>query len=147
MPHSDLHKKKLTKNLIMLAIILGFMVLIWMVTMIKMANAQEDQQILKVDRAAETNLEYRARLSDTNEDGSRKAKQVFDIEESYIETRQAHREAQEDNPERWWYEDLSLHTEDGEQKTGRPLDINRERQLRNTYNQNRGVGGISTTRP
>ena len=41
MPHSNLHKKKLPKNLIMLAIILGVMVLIFMITMVKMANAQD----------------------------------------------------------------------------------------------------------
>lgn len=141
MPHSDLHKKKLTKNLIMLAIILGFMVLIWMITMVKMANAQDP--LTQVDRAAETNMEYRAKPSGTD----RKAKQVFNIEESYIETRRAHLESQKDNPERWWYDDLSVRSEDGEQETVRPLDINRERKLRNTYNQNRSIGSISTTRP
>jgi hypothetical protein len=37
MPHSDLHSKKLKKNLMVLAIIFGFVALIWGVTIIKMS--------------------------------------------------------------------------------------------------------------
>ena len=36
MPHSDIHKKKLKKNLVVLGIIFGFMALIWAITIIKM---------------------------------------------------------------------------------------------------------------
>lgn len=36
MPHSDIHKKKLKKNLVVLGIIFGFIALIWAITIIKM---------------------------------------------------------------------------------------------------------------
>lgn len=39
MPHSDLHKKKKQKNLTILAIIICWVALIWIVTMVKMFNA------------------------------------------------------------------------------------------------------------
>lgn len=39
MPRSDLHKKKLRKNLTILALIAGWVALIWIVTMVKMFNA------------------------------------------------------------------------------------------------------------
>jgi hypothetical protein len=35
MPHDDLHKAKKKKNLTMLALIIGWIALIWIVTMIK----------------------------------------------------------------------------------------------------------------
>lgn len=37
MPLSELHQKKRKKNLVMLAVILGWIALIWGITMIKMA--------------------------------------------------------------------------------------------------------------
>lgn len=37
MPHSEVHKKKLKKNLLVMAIIMGFVALIWTITIIKMA--------------------------------------------------------------------------------------------------------------
>lgn len=36
MPHSDIHKKKLKKNLVVLGIIFVFIALIWAITIIKM---------------------------------------------------------------------------------------------------------------
>lgn len=39
MPHSELHKKKRTKNFVVLSLIIAFMAMIWMITMIRMANA------------------------------------------------------------------------------------------------------------
>ena len=39
MPHSDLHKKKLKKNLAVLGIILGSIAVIWVITMIKISGA------------------------------------------------------------------------------------------------------------
>ena len=38
MPHSELHKKKRGKNYLMLALILGWIALIWAITMIKISN-------------------------------------------------------------------------------------------------------------
>lgn len=38
MPHSDLHKKKKKKNLTVLAMIFGFIALIWIITMIKIGT-------------------------------------------------------------------------------------------------------------
>jgi len=38
MPLSDVHKKKRTKNFIFLGMIVAWIVLIWAITMIKMAN-------------------------------------------------------------------------------------------------------------
>ena len=38
MPHSILHKKKLKKNLAVLALIFGFFALVWVITMIKIAQ-------------------------------------------------------------------------------------------------------------
>lgn len=38
MPHSELHKKKRNKNYLMLALILGWIALIWAITMIKISN-------------------------------------------------------------------------------------------------------------
>ena len=38
MPHSELHKKKLKKNLAVLAMVVGFCALIWIVTMIRIAG-------------------------------------------------------------------------------------------------------------
>jgi len=42
MPHSDLHKTKLKKNIAVFAIVIGLMALIWAVTMIKIANGVPD---------------------------------------------------------------------------------------------------------
>lgn len=39
MPVGDMHKKKKTKNLVVLALIAGWCVLIWAVTMIKLSAA------------------------------------------------------------------------------------------------------------
>lgn len=39
MPHSDLHKKKRQKNLAILGLVVGWVALIWIVTMVKMFNA------------------------------------------------------------------------------------------------------------
>ncbi len=39
MPLSDLHKKKKIKNFIFLGMIFAWIVLIWTITMVKMANA------------------------------------------------------------------------------------------------------------
>jgi predicted nucleic acid-binding Zn ribbon protein len=38
MPHSDLHKQKRNKNLVILAMIVAFIALIWAVTMIRIAG-------------------------------------------------------------------------------------------------------------
>jgi hypothetical protein len=38
MPLSDVHKRKFKKNLAVLGLITGFFVLVWAVTMIKIAN-------------------------------------------------------------------------------------------------------------
>ncbi len=38
MPHSDLHKQKLKKNLAVLAMIIGFIAIIWVITMIRIAG-------------------------------------------------------------------------------------------------------------
>lgn len=40
MPKSELHKKKLTKNLTILAAILGWVAVIWFITMIKLGWGQ-----------------------------------------------------------------------------------------------------------
>lgn len=40
MPHSDLHKNKKPRNLLILAAILGWVALIWAVTMVKMTHGQ-----------------------------------------------------------------------------------------------------------
>lgn len=37
MPHSEVHKRKFKKNLAVLGLIIGFIALIWSVTMIKIA--------------------------------------------------------------------------------------------------------------
>ncbi len=39
MPKSDIHKKKLKKNLALIGAIFGFVALIWIITMIKIAGA------------------------------------------------------------------------------------------------------------
>lgn len=39
MPHDELHKKKRNKNFTVLALIFGWIALIWIVTMVKMYNA------------------------------------------------------------------------------------------------------------
>ncbi|MEM8833163.1 MAG: hypothetical protein AAGB32_01355 [Pseudomonadota bacterium] len=39
MPKSDLHKQKKKKNFLFLALIFGFIALIWAITMIKVGNA------------------------------------------------------------------------------------------------------------
>lgn len=36
MPHSDLHKKKKAKNYMILALLFGFIAIVWVVTMLKM---------------------------------------------------------------------------------------------------------------
>lgn len=41
MPLSDLHKKKRMKNLAILALIVGWCVLIWAVTMVKLTQSGE----------------------------------------------------------------------------------------------------------
>jgi len=37
MPHSELHKKKKKKNLVILAIIIGLVALVWAISIIKMS--------------------------------------------------------------------------------------------------------------
>ncbi len=39
MPHSPLHKQKLKKNLTVLALIVGFIAIFWIITMIRIAGA------------------------------------------------------------------------------------------------------------
>ncbi len=39
MPHDELHNKKKSKNYTVLALIFGWIALIWIVTMVKMYNA------------------------------------------------------------------------------------------------------------
>lgn len=39
MPHSDIHKQKFKKNLAVLLGIIGFIAIIWVVTMIKITGA------------------------------------------------------------------------------------------------------------
>lgn len=39
MPHSPLHQKKLKKNLTVLALIIGFIAVFWIITMIRIAGA------------------------------------------------------------------------------------------------------------
>lgn len=41
MPISDLHKRKKVKNFLVLGLIFAWMILIWFVTMVRIANAQE----------------------------------------------------------------------------------------------------------
>jgi hypothetical protein len=38
MPHSNVHKRKFKKNMAVLGLITGFFVMVWAVTMIKIAN-------------------------------------------------------------------------------------------------------------
>ena len=38
MPHSELHKQKFKKNLAVLAIVIGFMALLWGITMIRISS-------------------------------------------------------------------------------------------------------------
>lgn len=38
MPIEQLHKKKLSKNLAMLGLLLGFVALVWIITMVKLAT-------------------------------------------------------------------------------------------------------------
>ncbi len=38
MPHSDLHKKKLKKNLAVLGLVIGAIALIWAITMVKISG-------------------------------------------------------------------------------------------------------------
>lgn len=42
MPHSDIHKRKRKKNFILLAVLVGLIAIIWAVTMVKMAQAQDN---------------------------------------------------------------------------------------------------------
>lgn len=41
MPPSDIHKSKKKKNWAIFAAVIGFMVLIWIITMVRIANASE----------------------------------------------------------------------------------------------------------
>lgn len=38
MPHSELHKKKRKKNMAVLAALIGFMAMVWIITMVKMGS-------------------------------------------------------------------------------------------------------------
>ena len=49
MPHSDLHKKKLKKNLMLLGLLLAWCAVIWGVSMVRIANGAEPQ--LDTERA------------------------------------------------------------------------------------------------
>lgn len=44
MPHSEIHKRKLRKNIALLALLLGWCALIWGVTMVKIAHGHDIEQ-------------------------------------------------------------------------------------------------------
>ncbi len=52
MPHSDLHKAKSKKNWAVLAILAGFMVLVWAVTIIKMGMYSDMGAKMRAEEAA-----------------------------------------------------------------------------------------------
>jgi hypothetical protein len=58
MPESDMHKKKRGKNLTLLALVLAWCALIWGITMVKIAHAQDSSKYFASQRAQQ--------LSDTN---------------------------------------------------------------------------------
>ncbi len=119
MPHSDLHKKKLSKNLIMLALIMGFIALIWMITMIKIAQAEGTRDPMTATHSVDTVT-------------------------SYIDEREEHIEGSDERLERWWYDDLSQSVNGDDDRTTRPTQVQNERKLRNTFNHNRSTGGMAT---
>lgn len=135
MPHSDLHKKKKSKNLFILALILGFMAMIWMITMIKIARADEGYNPADYEGL--------------------KAKRAVDNVTSYLETREAHLQSQIGVAEHWWYDELvpgtafdmggrRVDNAGNDMKTTLPVKLDNERRLHNTFDHNRSVGGIST---
>lgn len=86
MPHSELHKKRLTKNLVLLAMIMGWCALIWGVTMIKLAQGSgmpdkyREQRQTHQEEIEETWQEY-------DEQGAEHQKEIDEAEW------------------RWWYSD------------------------------------------
>lgn len=54
MPHSDLHKSKSKKNWTVLALLAGFMVLVWAVTIIKMGMYSDMGAKMRAEEAAAT---------------------------------------------------------------------------------------------
>lgn len=82
MPHSDLHKKKRRKNLILLAIIFAFCLAIYLMSMVKMAHSHGIPDKYKADR--QSHQEEIDRLAeDYEEEGARHQEEIEAAEESW----------------------------------------------------------------
>lgn len=53
MPHSDLHKTKLKKNLAVLAIVVGLCALIWGITMVKISEGSKKAAEIQAEAQTE----------------------------------------------------------------------------------------------
>ena len=101
MPHSDLHKKKFKTNLAIIGGIFAFCLIVMMVTMIKMANAQEEGSNLvqcgeAVTGSIETNPDFEfcdiyQRQLDYKESADQLREDIIKRSENFAKPRQAAR--------------------------------------------------------
>lgn len=86
MPHSDLHKQKRRKNYTLLAIIFGFCIVVFIMTMVKMAHSDGIPDKYKAEREAHQET-------------------IEEKWEEYDEQGVTHQQEIEDAAESWWYGD------------------------------------------
>lgn len=86
MPHSDIHKQKRRKNYILLAIIFGFCLVVFIMTMVKMAHSNGIPDKYKTARKT-----HQA--------------EIEKLEKEYYEKGIIHQKDIEKSAESWWYGD------------------------------------------
>lgn len=114
---SDVHKKKRQKNLVLLALIIAWCALIWAITMIKMARAEDMAQPASAETAASaetgasiahdaTSSAWPAEVPAPGEafSASREThlQEVSDTTQKYQEAGATHQAEVEDQRKSWW---------------------------------------------
>lgn len=112
MPLSEIHKKRLKKNLVILALVLGFCALVWITTMVRMANAQESAKATVGPPfiATQTNTGpmtgYTRRPADVSDlfidQRSDHLETQQDKHKTYMERGEKHLDSIDHKPRGWW---------------------------------------------
>ncbi len=109
MPHSDLHKKKLKKNLAVLGLIALWCALIWMITMVKMAHGEPmpDGTAEQVTLQAP---EHPGGVYLTSR--QRNLEETLDDHQKMQKDNARHRDEMAGTPRKWWERWIRLTNED-----------------------------------
>jgi len=104
---SDIHKKKRRKNFVLLALIFAWCALIWAITMVKMAHAEDlslDDVLIEIEMEAEADAVAEDDLVDSLvvESGSFENSSFLSDPGKFLSGREAHQEFIEAQPALWW---------------------------------------------